>query len=232
MASPLESVRLDVKGWSPIQVREGALAWKTPEGDGVALFHMELAPDIGADLSDVDGLRRSYRHVYERGLGIIEIDLVAVAGCSAVRTIFKTPQRPHGMTYLGSLTLPFRDFSYVIKVQCAEMGLTGARDSAVLKEFIEMGLLKLPPAAERPVRLHGWMRDPYDDTFEAPLMWNPSEAAEYDERFPGHPLSRIRRLLRHLETTTEVAPEVRTAAPFVYRRGGASMPRWQFWRRR
>jgi hypothetical protein len=43
-----------------------------------------------------------------------------VAGCLTTRLIVKVPHNP-GMTYVGSITLPFHDFSYVLKHNAKSM---------------------------------------------------------------------------------------------------------------
>jgi hypothetical protein len=228
----LESVQCDTTGFSAIAAPEGALGWRTADGDGIGLFFFGRPPDIGAAVSDIDGVRRSCRgRVYGAGLGIIEIEGASVDGCCALRTIYKQPQVPHGMTYIASLTFPFRDFSYVLKAQCREQGNTGVRDSAVLAELLAKGLVRPVRSDGEMFHLSGWMRDPYDPEIDAPLMRNASESEAYDSRFPEHPLSRARRLLRHLEATTVLAPDVRSAAAFVGPQILATTrPWWQLWR--
>ena len=54
----------------------------------------------------------------------------------AIKTIFKFPQDPTGMTYLGSYTIPFKKYSYVIKIQAPELGVTGMRDSIIAAKFL------------------------------------------------------------------------------------------------
>jgi cysteine peptidase C11 family protein len=51
------------------------------------------------------------------GTGVIEVDRVDINGCRAMRTIFKAQQQPTGLTYIGALTFPFRDFSF-LKIGC------------------------------------------------------------------------------------------------------------------
>lgn len=52
--------------------------------------------------------------------------------------------------------------------------------------------------------LKGWMRDPYDESIHLPLMMNLSELEEFDEMFPEHPLSRLRKHLKHVEETIKI----------------------------
>ena len=81
------------------------------------------------------------------GLGVIEIDTGQIDGCTAIRTILKAPQQPHGMTCVGAITLPFRDFSFVIKAQCAEHGTTGVREAVTLDAMLGSGRIKLEDVA-------------------------------------------------------------------------------------
>jgi hypothetical protein len=118
----------------------------------------------------------------------------------------------------GSITLPFRDFSYVLKVQCMETGTTGIRESVVLAQMMASGQVKLQNSGPGPqqLRIAGCMQDPYDPTTSAPLMWNLAEDKQYDAQFPDHPLSRLRSVLRQVQPSLRLAPEVKDATPFVF----------------
>lgn len=109
--------------------------------------------------------------------------------CPAVRMIFKAPQQPTGMTYVGSITLPFRDFSFVIKVQCPERGWTGSREAMLLARRMAQGAV---PVSEGRIELPGW--DP--------------DAEDFDAEFPGHPVSRARRVLRRVAESLAIDPPV------------------------
>jgi hypothetical protein len=115
------------------------------------------------------------------------------------------------MTYLGSLILPFRDLSFVVKVQCHEWGITGIRDSVILDEAWADG--RVPSDADG---LHGWMHDPYDPALNNGFHYNLSEASGYDSRFPTHPLTRLRSVLGHLEQTIQVTSEARRSPAYVF----------------
>ncbi len=75
--------------------------------------------------------------------------------------------------------------------------------------------LLLPQLASRSIGQTGreaWGADLYDPNLRTEPLRNISEDETYDARFPDHPLSRVRRLIRH--TTLIVVPEVKAAAPF------------------
>ena len=62
---------------------------------------------------------------------IVEVEAIEVHSLSALRTIFKIKQEPTGMTYVAAVTVPFAECSFVAKVQCPELGMTGLRDTIV-----------------------------------------------------------------------------------------------------
>ena len=120
-----------------------------------------------------------------------------------------------GRTYLGSLTLPFRDFSYVVKVQYREWGMTGAREAAVLSQ-----------RAELEDWFEGWIVDPSDPT-PRHLARNLSEGPQYDSLFPNHPLSRVRNSLDALQASMRIAEDVKGLPLFGPSRRGKR--RWHIW---
>jgi hypothetical protein len=211
----LDSITFDASTFTLHGDENGVRIWHTAAGDGIGLYYFPIPPDIPADLASLEDLRSGYRILAASdGNAIIEVETPMVDGCPAVRTIIKIPQQPHGMTYLGSVTLPFRDFSYVIKVQCEEFGATGLRDVLVFEELLGTGEVTLDVDAEG--RLTGWMQDPYDASIVSAFARNRAEAQEYDARFPEHPLSRLRLTLSHIQGTLRVGDEISREHRFVY----------------
>lgn len=225
--NPLELITFDTSGFKSQGDINGTRVWYSPENDGVGLYYYGIPPDINCDIAKVQVVRDFYRQFASNaGLAIIEVETLMIGGCHAIRTIIKAPQRPTGMTYLGSITLPFRDFSFVLKVQCAEQGATGFREAVVLDQLISSGEVTVSSDG----KIQGWMKDPYDSSIEAPLMRNQSEACEYDNQFPDHPLSRARNVLNHIEKTLAIAPEVLSSASFEGQAlANKSKPWWKRW---
>lgn len=225
MMRTYDSISFDTSGFEPQGERDGARVWWTSAGDGIGLYYFNKSPDIGADLHSINDVRTFFRNrSVNQGLGMIEVETPQIDGCLALRTIFKSPQQRTGMTYVGSIILPFRDFSYVLKVQCMETGTTGIRESVVAAQMMASGQVKLQKSGPGPqqLRIAGWMQDPYDPmtsaplTTSAPLMWNLAEDKQYDAQFPDHPLSRLRSVLRQVQPSLRLAPEVKDATPFVF----------------
>lgn len=210
----LDSLTFDETALNSREDQNGVRYWFTSQGDGCGLYFFDCAPDIGASLDSIDDLRAFFRQMTgESGLGLVEVQTLEVDGCTAVKTIVKAPQNPTGMTYIGSLVIPFRDLSYVLKVQCEERGITGVRDTVVLMEKMQLGQIQTKDG--KPI---GWWQDAYDPAASASVMRNLSDDEEHDAAFPEHPLSRVRSFYRHLLPTIRIAPEVKTASAFRFAR--------------
>src|SRR5262245_57952752 len=231
---PLDSVTFDASGLIPRGERDGLRLWHTPEGDGIGLHYFPIPPDIEADLRSVDAVRAHCRtRTAQVGAAIIEVDVLQIDGCPALRQIIKVPQQQGGMGYIGSIILPFHDFSYVLKIQCLELGTTGFRDAIVLDRMMAAGEVQFDVTTRT---MRGWMQDPYDPSIRDVFARNLSEAEEYDEHFPDHPLSRLRGWMRRVQPTLRVGDEVRGEPPFEYAapqqastRQQATKPWWKFW---
>jgi hypothetical protein len=195
----LGAISFDTTGYTdqgepqPRKVR----VWYTPEGDGLGVYFFAMPPDVPANVGSVDELAAFYRRqLGESGGNLVEVSVVIASDCPVIRTIVSVPQQPSGRTYVGSLTVPFRDFSFVIKCQCVESGPTG------LKEAL---LFDRSRAANEPMQIEG-------GRLFIP-GWN-ADDLKYDIEFPDHPVARTRRLLNHVISTLVVASSVRELPGF------------------
>lgn len=213
---PLDFITFTDAGFVPQGDVDGIRVWHTPQGDGLGLYFFALPPDIKADLNNVQDVRNFCRAAMSSAnSGLIEADVVLLDGCRALQSITKQLQPQGGMIYIGSLILPFRDFSYVVKVQCAEWGVTGVREAAVLDALLGSGQIDLDQMGDGG-EIPGWAQDPYDAGVKTPLMRNLAEDPRYDAQFADHPLSRARAVLRQVQASLHIAPEAKTAPPFVF----------------
>lgn len=197
-ASPsLQSVSFDTKGLQHQRDEEGRRIWFTEDGAAaVSLFFFDKPPDLPGDLRTAEQLRQFYLTSPAKSPAkLVEVGIVELSGCKAVRLIIKTPQQPHGMAYLGSFTIPFRDFSFVIKVECPERGTTGIRETMLFEKLITAGKI----AVIDPPHISG--------------DWNPDDE-KYDADFPTHPLSALRRVLKAIERSCVVDAAIRSQPGF------------------
>jgi hypothetical protein len=211
MLLPLNAITFNRTGFEAQEMEDNVPIWLTPQGDRLKLHYYPIPPDIDADLNNIDSVRSTYRKlVDEAGFGLIEVETVIIDDCIAVRKLFKGQQEPNGRLYLGVLTFPFRDFSFVLKVQCNEIGVTGIRDSIILNNMIGTGEVDIDSGS-----MIGWLDDPYNPNEMGPMTRNKSERPEYDTQFPDHPLSRARWVLNHLECTVKIKDIIKIQPSFV-----------------
>src|SRR5689334_7184603 len=124
----LDSVKFDVSRYDFQGDRDGARVWFLREGGGVGLYFFPRKPDLPTAAS-INQLREFYAALMGEKLQVVECRVLPLDEVRSVWLIVKGPkEETHGMVYLGSLTIPFRDFSFVIKIQCAEQGNTGMRE--------------------------------------------------------------------------------------------------------
>lgn len=195
----LDSLRFNTEGLvNPQEAQRNRVRiWQTPEGDGVGLFYFPIRPDLPARPETIDRLRASYTaQLTPAGGQIVEIAVVALRSGPAIRLIIKSPQKPSGFTYVGSLTVPFRDFSYVVKIQCMEYGVTGLREAVLLERR-----LKTDEALT------------HDAVGFLPRHWNPDDP-RHDSEFPDHPVTRARRFVRTIEPSVEIDSAIQSLPGF------------------
>lgn len=161
--------------------------WRFSDGDGAGAYFFDLEPDLPktSEFSDFHATLRGAARA--AGAALVDFEIVTFAGTPAIRQILRVPQKPSGMTYLGAITLPFAKFSYVLKVQCEERGVTGIREAVLLAEALKNKTVSLSPDSPNPIQGD----------------WDP-DAEKFDQRFPTHPLSRLRRHLRQLESCISI----------------------------
>jgi hypothetical protein len=208
----LDSISFDAHDFQLAGEQGGARIWKTRAGEVIFMQSFGRAPDIQSSLQSLTDLRQEWRALAAKSGGaIVEVETRTIDGCEALQAILKMPQQPTGMAYLGSITVPFRDFSYQVNVAAREQGVTGLRDTAVFAEWMQQGDVAWDEGTGKP---KGWMHDPYDPSIETPLAWNQSEAETYGAEFIDHPLSRLRSLMVHIEAALKLADEVRAEPRF------------------
>lgn len=176
--------------------RDGARVWFLPEGGGVGLYFFPRKPDLPMRVTSVVQLRDSYTARMDGKLQVVECRVLPLDGVPSIWLIAKGPdEQTRGSVYLGSLTIPFRDFSFVIKIQCQEQGATGMREALLVDEALKNGTGRIEDGRFVPM---GWS---FDDE-------------QFDERLPQHPLSRVRRELRHIASSAHIEPKVRDEPRF------------------
>ncbi len=164
----------------------------------LSINYFEQKPDIPS-ITNIDIIRSYYRdQISKVNGGLIQVDIVEIQNRKAIKTIFKMPQKPTGIVYLASLTIPFKNCSYVIKIQAPEIGITGIRDAFLADKLMsEVNLLSGVSASDN------WSSDPYDKDYKKGTLMNKSEKAMYDSQFEDHPLTVARKRISEIEKNIE-----------------------------
>lgn len=192
----LDSVTFDVSRYEYQGVRDGAKVWQTVDGYGLGIFYFQRKPDIPNGLSNVSQLRESYADQLNAQFKIVECVVQSLDGIPSVRLIVRgTDPQTNGSVYVGSFTIPFREFSYVIKMQAAERGTTGMREALLVAQALKNGTGDIQDG--KFVR-HGWS---FDDE-------------QFDSLVPKHPLSRLREELRAIAESLRIGANVKKAVSF------------------
>lgn len=180
---------------TPFGDQDGVRVWRTPDGDGIGLIVIDSPPDLPRDVESRAAFETSFRGAFaDPRVKLMELDFVSVDRVPAVRSIVAVLQQNGGAMFIGSLTIPFADFSFVFKVQCEERGLKGVRERTVLDRQVAAGLARQTDAG-----IEGEF-EPY--------------AERYDADFPIHPLTRVRRWLPRIAAHTLLDTAVKRAERF------------------
>jgi hypothetical protein len=209
----LHSLAFDAPGWQVQETNPKKQVWEHPGHPAMLSLHFfDVPPDIPVRLDDQPALREHYRSVISSqhgGLVEVAVGVLANTRIPVVKTIFKIPRQPRGMGYIGSLTLPFKYFSYVIKIQAEEAGMTGVREAVIADKLIREG--KIAPGENT---ILGWSADPYDRGWKKGTLMNLAEREEYDPLFPEHPLTIVREGLKAVAASLKPGQELLRAERF------------------
>jgi hypothetical protein len=202
-----KGIEFDLRGWQFVGEKGNVLCWADAQGDGLELYQIDIPPDFPASLENPTRLHALWPDINN---GVVTREVIQVDGVLAVRSILKIRQMGTGLTYIGAWQIPRRDFSFMLRIVCEEYPVTGLRESAVM--VIAMNARQVTIRGDK---IRGWTLKS-SKRFSQPWMYkNISEDEKFDSDFPFHPLSRVRRHMRSLESSIRVADFVKQAAPYL-----------------
>ena len=192
----LDSLSFDASRYHYQGDADGKRTWLTPAGDGIGVLYFPTRPGLPAQVHSIAELEQFYQErVCNDDVRMSEFNLVTADGIRCIWMILKVSLKPTGMVYLGSLTLPFAQFSYVIKMQCIERGVAGLRETMLLLKAQQDGSVTI------------------GEDGNITGAWNPDDAI-HDAEFPDHPLSRLRAEFTHIVTSLQVGEAIKNEARF------------------
>jgi hypothetical protein len=181
-------------GWDLVEREPNAAFWRDASGDVVSLT-LSLEQQRVLESSDANALQAYCRQVAEdQGAGLVEVELATSAQGPAFRYIYKRLVKP-AFTFFGVVDIPRERGHWVWMVVAKERGTTGIREALITAYLANNGRLTIESFKA------SWAQDPYDSSYrgvDRSTLRYESDAAEYDELVPDHPLSKTRRELRRL----------------------------------
>ena len=105
-------------------------------------------------------------------------------------SIVKTLHEPSGITYVLTMHLMKNGKALCLQAHFDERGTTGKRETTIYEYMRKEAIIKSLS--------EGWSRDPYDKDYKHGVLMNLSEKKEYDNYFPKHPLTEMRRLIAYI----------------------------------
>jgi hypothetical protein len=177
--------------------------WASSDGIVVQAQYFDIVPNLPAPLTDIANLRRGMTlKAFASGGGLVEADVATLGDQPAYRQVgkLKIPDRPTGLAFLGTFIVPKATCSATLVTQAIEQGTTGVRESIVM--------LKVGP--DNFFRPH-----PFAPEASAGLPFNVADDPAYDDMFPEHPLTRVRKFMAGIAPQLTFAPEFASLPPFA-----------------
>lgn len=206
----IHSINIPDQGWEKVSEDADVIRWINPmQSVLIAVHFFDKEPDLPT-VRDLTFLKKFYSAIAAGSNGgSIETDIIHIHDVPSVKTIIKIPQKETGMTYIASITIPFENCSFVIKIQANEVGVTGMRDAVILNTLLESGEVGFDEE-----KITNWFEDPYDPDFKQGTPMNKSEHEKYDHEFPDHPLSIARSLIKTIAAGIAFNPEIKELPSF------------------
>jgi serine/threonine protein kinase len=184
-------------GWNEVDTQRGMRVWRDAVGDVLTLSEMKEALN-GPEPVDEWARQSTARSVAEeRNGGVIEAWPVSNVHGSGWGFIYKKLDPP-AYIFTGMLFLPDAHCCHLWSIVAGERGpRTGVREATIKSELLAEATANVADLERR------WAQDPYDPDYhrvERAVLCCLSDDARYDERFPDHPLTKVRRIMAALPT--------------------------------
>lgn len=200
----LNSISFPTFDWEVVKEDNHFKQWINKEQTAaLSINFFDSKPDLPY-LDEIDVVREFYRkELSAHKGGLIEVNIKDIDSYKTIKTLFKISQEPTGISYLASLSFPFKNYSFVIKIQSLEYGMTGVREAEITDSLLQNKELTVFEDSYLE-----WARDPYKKDFNEGLLMNLSEQEIYDSLYPNHALSKARKMLNTLESNLKFDSEL------------------------
>src|SRR5215831_7624446 len=190
--------------WKEEQQQDSMRCWRNSHGDVLTLSIVGSLMGF-PHLSNTTAWQKYARGLAEsRTAGLIEVRTSSGKNGAGMALIYKHSQKP-AYFFTGMLIVPKGDASQVWTAVAGECGTTGVREAVITAELFQSGTYSLQDYES------SWAQDPYDPGYKGvdrSLLRFVSDDDRYDERFPHHPLTRVRQTLAALPESVAVISHI------------------------
>jgi hypothetical protein len=200
MFPTLDSFKWASDNWKMVRASTGSRTWEDSTGD-LAMQQFQRAAPTGlpTDWRNVEALRAYLLPRQPAIVSTLSIDLInfpcGVTGGLYITKEWSAAPSP-GVTFMGTVVLPFKQCYCNFYFSAKELGTPGAREAALI--------------SSKRVQL----TKPLDNSRAKPPAVTACDAEKFDGLFPEHPLSRVRGYLRFFRETLTVDAAVKSQEPF------------------
>jgi hypothetical protein len=183
----IDALSVDLDGWEEMSRTDEEIVW-WQESPQVGRHTTFFAGSVSLPFADANAIRADYaREAADNGGAQIDFGIINIAGFNAICNTLKIPdkKRDTGIIVIGKIGFAFENCAWVINFESREGALTGVREAVVMDELMREGQVQLQPGG-----VNGWVVD--EKIRPNTLRTNRSDAPQYDQRFPDHPLSAVR----------------------------------------
>ena len=166
---------------------ENSISYAVRTNNALCLVLLSKVDHSRALPREKDALIEGIRHFLDASQGLIKVETAD----DYVYSIVKSLKEPSGVQYILTYQKFYDDGILLVQGFFEETGTTGIRDNTVF-----MMNRKDNPIVNVNDPFEGWSKDPYDENITTGVLMNQSEKEEYDEMFPGFPLTMCREFVR------------------------------------
>lgn len=194
----LNTVKMTMPGWVEDALKDDIRRWRDSQGNLLTLAFVEGS--LGSLHLWDETVLQAWARQLASPAGLIEVRALSGVLGATVGIIYKQLQMP-AYLFTGMLFVPAQEFSQVWTIVAGEHGTTGDREAIITEELFNTGQFSIQDYES------SWAQDPYDPTFrgvDKSVLRFVSDNECYDERFPEHPLSKVRQVLAALPNSVQV----------------------------
>lgn len=200
----IEALRLDSMGWTERERSDTRIVWMRPDLPQLLVVEFfDVVPNLPSPMADKDALMHGYALSAANGGGaLVDFSVVEAAGFPAIYFVAKLPREgAQGIHVMGSITIPFQNCSFVVRVEMPEGEPAGMREAVILDEMLKDGHVQVDSSGQ----MRGWIVD--RELMPNTLRANRADDPTFDQFFLMHPLTQVRAALNHVLSSLAFDPQ-------------------------